>query len=383
MDLQAAVRSAPPEARPVSDYARLSARPWLAKQELERVWKTAAQFDRSLDPRPRTLGRLAAKRVVPCKFSRAELFRRMSLNEPVLFADFPVRPNFDHGRLSEAGLLDALRTGFPRALRARVRTAGSINYKPVPAVLDKWTARRSSFGVTDLHYIGTRFDSRIDTSGLNDFNLLPRGTDGYESQDSLVVSTTGGFTDSHSDDHSGSNHSFTGTKVWLLWDIFEGFAHGLEDVERCTVHDQAAFDLGEFLSMRSSRWIFIGPGQTMFIPANLTHKVITLEPYLGLGSFHVGLPGMPSLLSHWARLPPYWSAPFRAGERGSVEFLTQRAIRKIREVRTAGRSEQYRWGLPQMKAALRRITAKNFPDPRWTEAGRANIEAFVAAASRA
>lgn len=382
MPIQAAVLAVQPKQTPVSPYEKLSARPWMTPPQIETVWRGAAQFDGSLDLKPRALRRLAEKRIVPCRFSRAELFDKMSRNEPVLFGNFPVRPNFDGGRLTKAGLLEALRTGFPNSLRARVRTSASINYRPVPAVLDKWNAGRSSFGVTDLHYIGTRFDRRIDTTGLNDFNLLPRGTDGYESQDSLVVSTTGGFTDSHSDDHSGSNHSFTGTKLWLLWDIFEGLAHGLEDVERCTVHDQAAFELEAFLAMRSSRWIFIGPGQTMFIPANLTHKVITLEPYLGLGSFHVGLPGMPSLLSHWAKLPPYWAAPFKAGARGSVEFLTRRAIRKIRELQTASRSEQYRWGLPQMKAALRRLLAKRFPNPQWTQAARANIEEFVAAASR-
>ncbi len=60
-------------------------------------------------------------------------------------------------------------------------------------------------------------------------------------------------------DHSGSNYSFVGTKLWLLWDTFEGFANGLEDVERCTVYDRAAFDMEAFLAMRSSRWIFIRP----------------------------------------------------------------------------------------------------------------------------
>jgi hypothetical protein len=34
--------------------------------------------------------------------------------------------------------------------------------------------------------VWARFDRRIDTTALNDFNLLPRGTDGCESKDSLV-----------------------------------------------------------------------------------------------------------------------------------------------------------------------------------------------------
>lgn len=364
-----------------SDYGILSAKLRLATPEVEYLWRSATKFDPSLEIRHQSLRRLAAKRIEPTAFARSKLFGKMSSSEPVLFSNFSIHPYFDDGRLTRDGLIREIRAGFPKSFRARVRTSESINYTPIPKVIDRWCQARSRFGVTDLHYIGTRFDRRIDTWGLNDFNLLPRGTDGYESQDSLVISTAGGFTDSHSDDHSGSNHCFIGTKLWLLWDTFEGLAYGLEDVERCTVYDRAAFDMDAFLVMRSSCWIFIGPGQTMFVPANLTHKVITLEQYLGLGSFHAGLPGLLNLLFHWAKLPPSWASPFKPGRRGSVEFLVRRAIRKMRELKAAGRSEQYRWGLPYTKGMLRRMLAENVQDPGWTEAGRINIAKFVAAAS--
>jgi hypothetical protein len=367
----------------ISQYEVLSAKPRLSGSEVDSIWQGAACFDASLVIKPRFVARLTGKRVKPIAFARSRLFEKMASNEPVLFSNFAIRPRFDGGRLTRESLVRELRTGFPRSFRARVRTADSIHYTPVPRVIDRWSGARSKFGVTDLHYIGTRFDRRMDTSGLNDFNLLPRGTDGYQSQDSLVISTAGGFTDSHSDDHSGSNHSFVGTKLWLLWDTIEGLAHGLEDVERCNVHDRAAFDMEAFLSLKSSRWIFIGPGQTMFIPANLTHKVITLEKYIGLGSFHAGLPGLPNLLSHWARLPPSWADPFKPGKRGSVEFLVKRAIGKIRELNRESRIEQSRWGLPHLKAALRKLTANRAPDPSWTETGRTNVENFVAAACNA
>lgn len=365
-----------------SEYEILSTRSRLTKQDIDKVWKAAACFDPSLKMRPAFFDKLHHKQVKPVAFTRASLFEHMARGEPVLFSDFEIRPAFDGGRLTKESLLKELRDGFPKSARARVRTSASVNYAPIPAVVDKWEQAKSRFGVTDLHYIGTRFDRRIDTSGLNDFNLLPRGTDGYQSQDSLVISSAGGFTDSHSDDHSGSNHSFVGTKLWLLWDNLEGLAHGLEDVQRCVVYDRAAFEMRAFLAMASSRWIFIGPGQTMFIPANLTHKVITLERYLGLGSFHAGLPGFMQLLSFWAKVPPSWAAPFKAGARGSVEFLTQRAIRKIQDLKTASAAEQYRWGLPQMKVASRKLLGKGFTDPQWTEAGRANIKRFATAASQ-
>ncbi|WP_027554440.1 hypothetical protein [Bradyrhizobium sp. Cp5.3] len=365
-----------------SDYDSLSFKARLTASEIDWLWGHAACFDRTLKVGPRSFARLAEKRVRPTTFARSKLFNQMASNEPILFSNFAIRPYFDGGRLTRDGLLRELKTGFSGSTRARVRTSVSINYTPIPTVLDRWCRARSRFGVTDLHYIGTRFDRRIDTSGLNDFNLLPRGTDGYESQDSLVISTVGGFTDSHSDDHSGSNHSFIGAKLWLLWDTLEGFEHGLEDVERCTVYDRAAFDMDAFLAMKSSCWIYIGPGQTMFIPANLTHKVITLEQYLGLGSFHAALPGFLNLLSHWANLAPSWAVPFKPGRRGSVEFLVRRAIRRVRELRTQSRAEQYRWGVPHMKESLRRMLVDRARDSRWTEVGRANINKFVAAVSQ-
>jgi hypothetical protein len=365
-----------------SAYGILSAKPWLTTSEIEGVWKRGACFDPTLKVKPQFLDQLAEKRVSPVAFGRSKLFGKMSSNEPILFSNFAIRPCFDGGRVTKDGLLRELRTGFPTSARARIRTSASVNYMPIPKLLDRWSEAKSRFGVTDLHYIGTRFDRRIDTRGLNDFNLLPRGTDGYQSQDSLVISTAGSFTDSHSDDHSGSNHSLIGTKLWVLWDTFEGFAHGLEDVERCTVYDQATFDMGAFLAMKSSCWIFVGPGQTMFIPANLTHKVIALEPYLGLGSFHAGLPGFLNLLSRWAKLPPLWALPFKPGKHGSVEFLTRRAIRRIRQLRMANRGEQLRWGVPQMKITLRRMLVEHADDPRWTEAEWNNIKKFMFAASQ-
>src|SRR5215470_11947266 len=287
---------------PLAKKVRMTAR------EMRQVWDAAAQFDETVTMAPGLAGRLVPKRIVPMPYSRSQLFDRMLLREPSLFANFPL-PEGETADPRPTGPLVAeeIRAGFPRAKRARVRGRADIEYLSIPGVMDRWARAKSVFGVTDLHYIGTRFDDRVDTRNLNDFNLLPRGTQGFQSQDSLVISSRGAVSDSHSDDHSGSNHSFTGTKLWLLWDTIEGFENGLEDAEHCEVYGRAAFDLRAFSAMRSSRWIFIGPGQTMFIPGNLTHKVITLEKYLGLGSFHAGLPGFVDLLTRWRDLPPLWT----------------------------------------------------------------------------
>jgi len=50
-------------------------------------------------------------------------------------------------------------------------------------------------------------------------------------------------------------------------------------------------------------------------------------------------------------------------------------------LKTASRIEQYRWGLPQMKVALRALLSGGLEDPQYTEAGRANIKNFLSAAS--
>ena len=134
---------------------------------------------------------------------------------------------------------------------------------------------------------------RIDCSHLSSFNLLAGAPDpiGTEEILTMVVSSAGTLSDSHTDDPDGSNHCFAGEKLWLVWHTFQGLAQGLEDVERCDVFgDRAAFSLAGFLAVPGSRWFVVRPGLTLFLPGHLRHKVITLERYLGVGSFFVMLP---------------------------------------------------------------------------------------------
>ncbi len=249
-------------------------------------------------------------------------------------------------------MLPAIRFGIPSSTRARVRSSRRTRYQTIPKVLDRWVLARTAFGVTDLHYIGTRFDQLIDTHALNEFNLLPRGAQGFQSQDSLVISTTGSVTDSHVDDHSGSNHCFVGRKLWLLWDTLEGLRNGLEDASHCVITDRAAFNVTTFLHLRTARWLVIEPGQTMFIPAHLSHKVITIERYVGLGSFHAALPGLPDLLQRWHVLRPYWSIGPQLDPRCTVDYIVRRALRKLRELSHASTVERARWGFPELLARL-------------------------------
>jgi hypothetical protein len=120
----------------------------------------------------------------------------------------------------------------------------------------------------------------------------------------------------------------------------------------------------------------------MFIPAHLTHKVITLQKYLGLGSFHAGLPGFIDLLLRWKQLPPLWASPSTGDDRCSVEFLTRRAIRKIHSLKKESRSERFRWGMPYLKARLQRPDVNDETNREHIVRDNDNLRAFISAAER-
>lgn len=214
---------------------------------------------------------------------------------PMLFEDVSVPFLRQSGGGKKQAILGAILGGFPRSSMALARTgySGTRRRITMTELLRRWLSGRSIVNVTDLHIRGTRFERLVDTSSLSDFNLLINKSREISEEEMLtmVVSTAGAVTDSHTDDPDGSNHCFLGQKLWLVWDTFAGLSGGLEDVERSSVGSRRArFDLDTFLSIRSSRWFIIGENQTLFLPGNFAHKVVTLENYFGVGSFFVMLP---------------------------------------------------------------------------------------------
>ena len=297
------------------------------------------------------LRRLSTRCVTSEPFSRTALYKRLARGEPSLWTHVPLATS----EIAKAPdrILEEVRRGFSRRTRARVRFPSAVRYLTIERVVQLWEQQARLFNVPDLHYIGTRFDRRVDTKALNDFNLLPRGTDGFQSQDSLVLSAQGAFTDSHSDDHSGSNHCFVGSKLWLMWDTAEGLVRGLEDVERCTVSDRAAFDLQTFLSLPSARWIWIRPGETMFLPGHLTHKVITLERYVGLGSFFVALANYLDALQRWQTLLPVWALDERRKGPRSIATINNTVIRAVLRLLRRPHAVQRHWGMHYLVDGLK------------------------------
>lgn len=285
----------------------------------------------------------------------------MLAGEPVLFTGFPVPlckplvglPPTEAG-MTLAGWLARQRSDERHKVFAG--PSGVKRHFRLDEIARKWRANRTRFGVTDLHIRGTSMEDVIDADALSGFNLLPQSTIGAREREmfSFVISTRGHVTDSHSDDPDSSNYCFIGRKLWLAWDTYEGAARGLQDVERVPLAGKARFDLETWLSLRSARWCTVNPGETLFLPGHLTHKVITLERYIGVGGFFVALPNCLRLLAHWIIRGPLWSKRDASGERDELLGEIACSVRDaILDLRDSSRSKREQWGYDYLEKSAR------------------------------
>lgn len=327
--------------------------------KLCRFWDQAQEIDPTLTVSGRDMSELRKRQLQPCPFSRDLLFTSMVNGEPVLFENLCVPVRREQRLGVRDAVLRALKQGFPGNDKFQVRCGRSSTPKSmiVTELLRLWTNGRAMVNVTDLHIRGTEVIRNIDCSRLSDFNILAeaQGDVGREEMLTLVVSSAGAFTDSHTDDPDGSNHCFIGKKLWLVWDTFLGLSRGLKDVSRCTVRmRRAAFDMSVFLSIPGSRWFLVEPRQTLFLPGHLTHKVITLEPYLGIGSFFVMLPNYLRTLIRWTEHTPLWALNLPASRRMDlVNEITRRVIHKIAALESATAQQRSRWGLAYLLGSFK------------------------------
>jgi hypothetical protein len=328
------------------------------RQAMAVLWSNASTIDESLRPSSKRLNALCRKMRFASTYSRRRLFSAVLTGEPVIFNDAPISVRRRSGEQGVPAVLNLLREGFGRRTRVVVRVGPSAKKESmtVSELVRRWERTSSRVCVTDLHFRDTPVEGALNLNPVSDFNLLLLGSDRMARQEmmTLVVSSRGSMTDSHSDDPDGSNHCFIGTKLWLAWDTVEGRMRGLEDCERDPVSGRANFDLATFLALESSCWFTVAQGQTLFLPGRMTHKVITLEDYLGFGSFNVSLAGCISTLSRWYLQGPLWSMQDPSGETvGLVDEIAQTAMEKIRKLRRCGPPAQERWGLGCLPRALR------------------------------
>lgn len=266
------------------------------------IFARASGMDRLVRTDKHDIEKLAQLELQPESYSRDKLFRHMAKGEISLFSDFPVyvKPeSLTRGK----ELIGLVTNGFNTDARARTQNGPSRFRKlsKVPELMAKWKRDRAIISVTDLHFRKTKFERKVEADALSDFNIYCFNEEliTYLEMMTMVISSSGNVTDSHTDDSDGSNHCFTGKKLWLCWDRVEGQERGLQDVTFDDVHGSAKFSIKNFLKVPSAQWLLVSANRTLFLPGNLTHRVITLEKYIGIGSFHVALPSYIRSLRRW------------------------------------------------------------------------------------
>lgn len=348
---------------------------------LRKLWTRAAAIDPTLRVRTTDWSRLITRRVFSLPYDRDRLFEHLMTGRVGLFRDAPIQLKGHGSRPDREAVVSAISKGFRPAARARVQLGpkGRRSVVSVAQLLELWQAERRIVSTTDLHLRGTELYTALEAKVLSDFNVLcanPKDVLSLEMM-TLVISSAGNLTDSHSDDADGSNHCFVGRKLWLAWDRREGRSVGLEDCTHDEVFRQASFSIRRFLALPSARWWIVSPGQTLFLPGNLTHKVVTLESYIGFGSFLVTLPSYFRALSRWVlehTLDVNRTMLDRIGE------ATNRTVRRVRRSPSPVRS---RWGVGYLGRAYSHWKDRDFhgrEQERQTVMAHPAFRSFVAAA---
>jgi hypothetical protein len=89
----------------------------------------------------------------------------------------------------------------------------------------------------------------------------------------------------------------------------------------------------------------------LFFPAHLSHKVVTIDRYLGVGGFFFCLPGAFRLLSHWILKEPLWLKDDGANENEQlVAEISKAALKKLRQTGTTSGCDGT-WGQDYLRLA--------------------------------
>ena len=312
-------------------------------QKVSNLYTDLAKIDPSLKIKPKMLGKLTRRQIKPAAYSRQALFSSMASGDAALFDDYPSPLTGTAARSSiKSSAINQIETTLKRLGRynrfhVRCGPSEASKYLTGQELVQRWNNPCARMNVTDLHIRGTALERLVDPDILSWFNLLPNcGTEAAsEEMMSLVVSSRGCISDSHSDAADSSNYCFTGEKVWLFWDTYEGKKLGLEDCSIDTVYSGCSFDMERFLQLRSARWLTVSKGQALFLPGEYTHKVITTERYLGVGSFYLSLPNSLRSLSRWNIHGPLWSEDQSANaDDDTLLDITRHVQQRVRKLRS-------------------------------------------------
>lgn len=280
----------------------------VSDEETFKIFWEAAQFDNSIDLRAIDISQLSKKRVANTSFSFDHLFKNLSESEPSLYFDYESdEPGNSYGLgMSKSELLPILNEA-KELFRYKINR--ELDKNPVrltiSELMQKWERDDQCLRVTNIHLRAIDLIESKILDRICPFNLLVKGNEDLKKLEmmTLMVSTTGAVTESHSDDADVNNHCVAGKKLWLCWDTSEGVRAGLEDCEKIEVNGKPKFDMDNFLGLDSSLWVLVAEGDTLFLPGNFTHKVITLEKYVGVGSFFVSFPTFLNTFERWLSRP--------------------------------------------------------------------------------
>jgi len=153
---------------------------------------------------------------------------------------------------------------------------------------------------------------------------------------------------------------FQGKKIWFFWDTYEGQDNGLEDAERPPFPAKASFSIQKFLEIPSSRWFVLNEGQTLFLPGHLTHKVVTLEKYIGLSNFIFSLPSALTTLARWMTHEPLFTrrSDRERGEKVISELISLTSA-KLHQLESGTDEEKMRWGYDYFGRAVTHFKDNN------------------------
>lgn len=285
------------------------------KVDMKALFEQACAIDPKMNVPESQWSRLRRKYIKAVEYDKDIWFKNMADAKPSLFHTFPI-PTVTAGKSKPATLaetnerlLKALK-GWRSKHKYRFRTgrSRSLKYMTISELMKYWSNPRAIVTTTDLHIRETPIEKVIDVEALGDFNLLPLMHEDTSSLEmmSLVISSAGALTDSHSDDIDITNYCFFGSKLWLAWDTHEGHENGLDDCDRVEIDEHARFDMDTFLSLKSARWFVVNDGDMLFLPGNMAHRVVTLKPYVGVGSFYVAFPNALRTVSRWQQHTANW-----------------------------------------------------------------------------
>ena len=289
------------------------------------LFAKAATIDPKMAVTNALWARLRGRQVKAVEYDQDLWFKNMADAKPSLFRQFPV-PAIPPNKSKVATLdettqrLMKVLTGSRSQHKYRFRTgrSRSLKYMTIRELMKYWANPRAIVTTTDLHIRDTSIEKVIDVDALSDFNLFPHMHEDTSSLEmmSMVISSEGALTDSHSDDMDISNYCFFGSKLWLAWDTHEGHEAGLDDCDRVEIDEHARFDMKTFLSLKSARWFVVNDGEMLFLPGNMAHRVVTLAPYVGVGAFYLAFPNALRTVSRWQQYAANWELDKSADEIG-------------------------------------------------------------------